>query len=349
MNAKLRMIDLFAGAGGLSLGLKQAGFSLVFANEIDKVCSETLQFNHNLNDNQIFIGDIKELNKKIINNEILFKDIDLVSGGPPCQGFSMSNRQRIIDDSRNSLYKDYIEFIKHVKPKFFLMENVRGMENKISEILDDFNILLEGEYKTGYLVLNSKNYGVPQSRERLFVIGNKVGVNPQDIFDSIKQNTCETFVLEDAIADLPVLKPKRIKNNNTIENDECGYTEREYQYNNTKFQTYINNGRTIDKLYNHKNRYNNDRDIDIYTLLPQGENSLHPSIEHIMPYKSRNHIFKDKYYKLNYREISKTITSHMKYDCNMYIHPTQSRGLSPREAARIQTFPDDYIFKGSQN
>ena len=102
-------------------------------------------------------------------------------------------------------------------------------------------------------------------------------------------------------------------------------------------------------MANHTNRYNNDRDIEIFDRLPQGANSLHESIKEIMPYSSRNHMFKDKYFKLKETEVSKTITSHMKMDCNMYIHPTQPRGLSPREASRIQTFPDDFIFMGANN
>ena len=105
----------------------------------------------------------------------------------------------------------------------------------------------------------------------------------------------------------------------------------------------------ITKLYNHKNRYNNQRDIEIFRRLPQGANSLHESIADIMPYKRRNNVFKDKYFKLAEDQICKTITAHMKFDCNMYIHPWEARGLSPREAARIQTFPDDYIFTGAQN
>ena len=89
--------------------------------------------------------------------------------------------------------------------------------------------------------------------------------------------------------------------------------------------------------------------MEIYSRLPQGGNSLHPSIADIMPYSRRNGIFKDKYFKLQEDRICKTITSHMRYDCNMYIHPWYSRGLSPREAARIQTFPDDFILYGAQN
>ena len=140
-----------------------------------------------------------------------------------------------------------------------------------------------------------------------------------------------------------------ITNPSALENSEIGYFKVHFEYQKTNFFSFINGNKQLDVLYNHKNRYNNDRDIQIYSRLPQGGNSLDPSIADIMPYKSRLNIFKDKYFKLKYKEICKTITSHMQFDCNMYIHPTQARGLSPREAARIQTFPDDYVFYGPQN
>ena len=146
---------------------------------------------------------------------------------------------------------------------------------------------------------------------------------------------------------MPILQPNRKKNSNKEECAETGFTSIKHEYQKTPFYTFINGEKTITTLYNHKNRYNNDRDIEIFTRMPQGANSLHESISDIMPYKSRNGIFKDKYYKLKSDDVCKTITSHMKYDCNMYIHPTQARGLSPRESARIQTFPDD--FYGPQN
>ena len=98
--------------------------------------------------------------------------------------------------------------------------------------------------------------------------------------------------------------------------------------------------------FNHKARYNNDRDIEIYGRMNPGDKSDDPKIADIMPYKNRNGIFKDKYYKLEGDKICKTITAHMKYDCNMYIHPGQARGLTPREAARVQSYPDDYFFRG---
>ncbi len=348
---KKKLIDLFAGCGGLSLGLEFAGFEPVFVNEINPSFSETYIRNHKLSLDRYFIGDINDLNKQLMNYEELFQEIDLVCGGPPCQGFSMANRQRIIDDPRNNLYKAYLFFLKEVKPRFFIIENVKGMGNKIDEIYKNLRDYLGVEYSYSHKLLNAKDFGIPQNRERFFIIGNKLGADANKIFKDIEKEreNSPNFLLKDAIADLPKLKANRIKNNTSAENDDCGYKEIKYKYSDTPYYRYINNNKEIDKLYNHKNRYNNDRDIQIFSLLPQGADSLHPSIEHIMPYKSRNHIFKDKYYKLNENEVCKTITSHMKFDCNMYIHPTEPRGLTPREAARIQTFPDDYIFYGSQN
>lgn len=343
-----KMIDLFAGCGGLSLGMEQAGFKTIFANEINEKLFSTYLYNRNLK--SYFQGDINELNKDIEKYNSQFENVDLVCGGPPCQGFSMANRQRILNDPRNVLYKAYLEFLSVVRPKFFVMENVKGMSKKIDEILNDFNKYLGNDYTFSHSLLNAKDFGLPQNRERFFIIGNRLSVNMKDLFENIKKNKLKkSFFLKDAISDLPELKPNRTRNNTKLENEEIGFVERDYTYPKSEYANFINNGKKVTKLYNHKNRYNNDRDIEIFSLLPQGENSLHESIEHIMPYKNRNHIFKDKYFKLSENEVCKTITSHMKHDCNMYIHPSQSRGLSPREAARIQTFPDYYIFTGTPN
>ncbi|WP_264533202.1 DNA cytosine methyltransferase [Flavobacterium sp. N2013] len=345
-----KMIDLFAGCGGLSLGMEQAGFTTIFANEINQSLFETYLYNRNLSEDSYFTGDINELNQNIKEYKSKFTDVDLVCGGPPCQGFSMANRQRILDDPRNTLYKAFLEFLKEVKPKFFVMENVKGMSKKIDEIKNDFKEYLGEEYSFSHSLFNAKDFGLPQNRERFFIIGNRLGIDNDSIFDQIKNNKLKNpFVLKDAISDLPKLEPNRTKNNTQIENKEIGFFETEYSFPKSTYADFVNNGKKVNKLYNHKNRFNNDRDIEIFSLLPQGGNSLHKSIEHIMPYKSRNHIFKDKYFKLDENEVCKTITSHMKHDCNMYIHPNQARGLSPREAARIQTFPDYYVFKGTPN
>ena len=349
MKKVYKMADLFAGCGGLSLGLEQAGFTPWFVNEIVPDYCNTYKYNHKLSDSHYYIGDINELNKNLDKYDNFIKGLDLVCGGPPCQGFSMANRQRIIDDPRNQLYKAYLTFLSYVKPKFFIMENVRGMANKYSEIMENFKEYLGEGYEFDYRLLYAQDFGVPQNRERFIMIGNRIGIDPKNIFDAIDSHKRKPFVLKDALFGLPHLESKKQKGQSGVEDIASGLTERDFDYPETDFYRFINGNRKITKLYNHKNRYNNPRDIEIYRRLPQGANSLHESIEDIMPYKRRNGIFKDKYFKLDESQICKTITSHMKFDCNMYIHPWEARGLSPREAARIQTFPDDYVLTGAQN
>ena len=344
-----KFVDLFAGCGGLSLGLQQAGFTPWFVNEIVEQFCNTYKYNHELSDDHYFVGDIAELNQHLDEYKNLLSDITLVCGGPPCQGFSMANRQRILDDPRNSLYKQYLIFLQNVRPKFFIMENVKGMMNKIEEIKENFKEYLGEEYQFDYALVKAQDYGVPQNRERFIMIGNRVNISPQLIFEEIYKHKRKPFVLKDALDGLPHLVAKKEKGSKGIECAESGFTECDFTYIHNDFYKFINGEKDIKKLYNHKNRYNNERDIEIYRRLPQGANSLHESIADIMPYKRRNGIFKDKYFKLDETQICKTITSHMRFDCNMYIHPWDARGLSPREAARIQTFPDDYVITGSQN
>ncbi len=346
---KFTFIDLFAGCGGLSLGLEQSGFTPWFVNEIVEQFANTYKYNHTLSDEHYYIGDIAKLNEDIAVYKPMFDDVTLVCGGPPCQGFSMANRQRLLDDPRNNLYKQYLLFLKSVRPKFFIMENVKGMMNKIDEIVLNFKQFLGEEYQCDYAVLKAQDFGVPQNRERFIMIGNRLGVSPKVIFEEINKNKRKAFLLRDALYGLPHLESKKEKGQSGVEDISSGLTEREFKYPLTDFYRFINGDRIITKLYNHKNRFNNERDIEIYRRLPPGANSLHESIVDIMPYKRRKDIFKDKYFKLDPEQICKTITSHMKFDCNMYIHPWEARGLSPREAARIQTFPDDYVFLGPQN
>ena len=351
MNRTYSLIDLFAGCGGLSLGMEQAGFTSVFFNEIVPTFAETYLKNRpQLQSDHCYIGDINSLNSEIqLYESIWGDDVDLVCGGPPCQGFSMANRQRVIDDPRNGLYKAYLTFLSHVRPKFFVMENVKGMMQRVEEIKEDFRTFLGEEYMYDCRLFNAKDFGVPQNRERLIFIGNRIGVEPRVLFEAIDKRRRAPFVLRDALEGLPHLESRPNKNMGDLEDIRYGLTERDFDYPDTPFYHFINGDRHISKLYNHKNRYNNKRDLEIFRRLPQGANSLHPSISDIMPYGRRNDIFKDKYYKLKEDQVCKTITSHMKLDCNMYIHPWEARGLSPREAARIQTFPDDYIICGAQN
>lgn len=342
------LVDLFCGAGGLSLGFKQEGYKIVLANDIEKSCIDTYVHNHpEIPKENVVHGDIQELVNNIDNYLIGNPKVDIVIGGPPCQGFSNANRQRLIDDPRNKLYKYYVEFLDKVKPKFFVMENVRGMFSIAEQVVEDFNKI---GYEVNYEILNAVEFGVPQNRERLIFIGNNIGVDNKKIFEEI--HTANQFkdktVLRDALHGLRELEALRIKNATEKDTEESGRKfDRNPYYNlENAYTDLINEGRKINLVYNHKARYNNDRDIEIFGRLYPGDKSDDPKIADIMPYKSRNHIFKDKYFKLENDKQCKTITAHMKFDCNMYIHPTQARGLTPREAARVQTFPDDYYFTG---
>lgn len=343
----LKMIDLFCGAGGLSLGFSQEGFITSLANDIQDCCVDTYAHNHpETPRDHIVLGDIKDVVK---NLEKLLdgRSVDIVVGGPPCQGFSMANRQRLIDDPRNYLYKSYVEVVKKVRPKFFVMENVKGMLSVAEQVKDDFRNI---GYSVECHVLNAKDYGVPQNRERLIYIGNCIGIDNEEIFSEIFElsESIPEHNLGDALFALRELKASRIKNATEAGSVESGYKIEKNNITDTnEYISYINQGRTVAVVLNHKARYNNDRDIEIYGRMAQGDRSDDPKIADIMPYARRNDIFKDKYFKLENDKVCKTITAHMKFDCNMYIHPTQARGLTPREAARVQSYPDDYFFRGA--
>lgn len=343
----LQMVDLFCGAGGLSLGFSQEGFVTALANDIEACCVDTYAHNHpETPRDHIVQGDIREV---VDHLEELLKDkkVDIVVGGPPCQGFSMANRQRLIDDPRNHLYKNYVEVVKRVLPAFFVMENVKGMLSVADQVKEDFRNI---GYTVECHILNAKDFGVPQNRERLVYIGNRIGIDNGKIFEEIFElsKSIPDYVLGDAIFALRPLQASRVKNSTEQGSETSGYRieKNDLEVSNAYIE-YINQGKKMPLTLNHKARYNNDRDIEIFGRMYQGDKSDDPKIADIMPYARRNGIFKDKYFKLEEKKVCKTITAHMKFDCNMYIHPTQARGLTPREAARVQSYPDDYYFRGA--
>lgn len=230
MNKQYNFVDLFAGCGGLSLGLQQAGFTPWFVNEIVEQFCNTYKYNHELSEEHYFVGDIAELNLHLDEYKEILSDITLVCGGPPCQGFSMANRQRILDDPRNALYKQYLIFLKNVRPKFFVMENVKGMMNKIEEIKQNFKEYLGDDYQFDYALLKAQDYGVPQNRERFIMIGNRMGVAPKLIFEEIFKHKRIPFVLKDALEGLPHLVAKKEKGSKGVECAESGFTECDFSY-----------------------------------------------------------------------------------------------------------------------
>jgi DNA (cytosine-5)-methyltransferase 1 len=348
---KINFIDIFCGAGGLSFSFKKRNHNLKLAVDIDPISIKTLKTNFPQSCKNIINEDIIELIKQR-KSDIFKNKIDLLMGGPPCQGFSTANRQNILNDPRNELYNYFLEFAKKINPKFILIENVVGIKAKANDILTKLDGI---GYQADFRILQAYDFGIPQNRRRVFFFAIKKNQSRrliENFFESLENFKKESikFLLKDALFGLRPLKPKKFKNDNKNEYFESGFNIEKISLNKSNsYLKLINLNKKINYVYNHMARYNNERDIKIFSKLPQGADSTHKSIQDIMPYKKRNKIFKDKYFKLNNHKVSKTITSHMKFDCNMYIHPTQARGLTPREAARIQSFPDNYFFEGTKS
>ena len=210
---KPKIADFFAGAGGLSLGFIQSGFHVAFANDFEEVCVNTYRYNHPETPTQdVLQADIRTIVDNI--TDYIKTDIDVVIGGPPCQGFSSANQQRIIDDPRNELYKYYLKAVEKLAPKFVVMENVRGMLSVADQVVEDYQAIKaikngkEYSYTIEYKILNSADFSVAQSRERLIYIAirNDIAqskhITPKDIFEQIEKS-CKghkVYNLADALA-----------------------------------------------------------------------------------------------------------------------------------------------------
>ena len=358
----LTLVDFFCGAGGLSLGFLQEGFNVKLASDIEPVCIQTYKYNHpELNSSKLIQEDIREFIHDI--KDYIDEPIDIIVGGPPCQGFSTANQRRIIDDPRNELYKYFLEMVKIIGPKFVVMENVKGMLKVADQVVEDYGaIKIKQEesilsYNVSYEVLKSNEFSVAQNRQRLIYIAvrsdicEELNLSPEDIFVQINENNKgkPIYTLHDALKDIKPLDSNRIKNSNNVDSETAGkkIDVNDNENHNNPYLDLINNNRKIPYLFNHKARYCNDNNYEIYRRLDQGDDATNEKIKDIMLYSRRNHIFKDKYFKLFDDRPCRTITAHLKVDGHSHIHPFQVRSITPREAARVQSFPDDYFFLGS--
>ena len=358
---KPTFVDFFAGAGGLSKGFVDAGFRVVFANDFQDVCVSTYRYNHpELPADKVSSRDVREIVDHIA--DYVAEPVDVVVGGPPCQGFSPANQQPIIDDPRNELYKYFLEAIRRLLPKFVVMENVKGMLSVADQVVDHYRSIHETRdcreysYDVAFRLLNSADFGVAQNRERLIYLAVRSDVaesrrvSPEDLFSQIMKDNSRPrpFLLKDALEAVRPLEAPRVKNQNEIDSEVWGRTIEPNRFvgDENPYLRLINGGRKIPLTFNHRARYLSDVNYDIYRLLDQGDDATDPKIAAIMPYAHRNHCFKDKYFKLYADRPSRTITAHLKMDCHSHIHPYQIRAITPREAARCQSFPDDYLFLG---
>lgn len=326
---KYKVLDLFCGAGGLSLGFKNAGFDIIGGVEFDKAAMETHIYNFNKNNEAIFeyCGDISKINDEEIIK--MKKYVDVVIGGPPCQGFSNGNRQQNLeDDPRNKLFFQYIRFIKIIKPKAFLIENVPQIltRNNGYAKYQILKITSEIGYNVEVKVLCSEDYGVPQRRRRTIFVGIRNDIKSQFNFNNIRPIFDKSNVY-DAIADLTILETRT--NFNTLKH-----------FRRTPLQEYFYNPDS-EIMPNHEPSTHNDKVVKRISYVPQGGNWKNVPEE--LWDTRRNNRHSSAYKRLDYMEPSITIdTGHMNY-----FHPIFNRVPTVRESARIQTFSDDFIFKGT--
>lgn len=336
MAKKLTAVDIFSGAGGLSIGAKMAGISPVLAVEYDLHAAETYRANHPEichNVLQKDIRDVEPLDHTDKNPFILF-------GGPPCQGFSIANtKTRNLDNPNNWMFKEYVRFLKDLEPEWFLFENVAGfksfgdgsfakeVEEALSNPINNPNVL---SYQTSSALLDASDFGVPQKRKRFFIVGHKKQSGGRK-FDFDKLQKKPIVSVGEALADLPELS-----NGQMLE--ESSYRAKA----SSEYAKLMRKG--LHKVRQNYVTASKPHIVERYKAIGQGENwkaALEKGL--LCSYSSTKHTHSGIYKRLCEHEPSVTIANYRK---SMLIHPWEHRGLSLREAARLQSFPDNFVFKG---
>lgn len=323
----MQAIDLFSGAGGMSVGASMSGIDVRYAVELDKHAAATFALNHkstallNQDIRKVTAAQFCDLNKK--QQKIIF-------GGPPCQGFSTSNQKnRDMDNVNNWLYKEYLRLVREVHPDWVVFENVKGLietENGffLEEVLKGFRKL---GYTTSHFVLNSADFGVPQKRNRLFIIGSLHGIEIGKLNPTVKKHR----TVKDAISDLPELG----------NGDAPDIAE----YSKAAGSVYAKSMRgKLEQCGNNVVTNNAKHIVKRYSHIPQGGNWENIP-QHLMKnYADVSRCHTGIYRRLKEDEPSVVIGNFRK---NMLVHPWIDRGLSVREAARLQSIPDWFRFTGS--
>lgn len=302
MAGQYKVIDLFAGVGGLSMGFDDNGFVTVMANDFDQDAANTFKLNH---PHVKFIdGDVAKIDERLIRKTIGGTEVDVMMGGIPCQSFSMAGR-RIrkgidhSDDPRHFLYKEYFRLLDIMKPKVAIIENVKGiLSSHNGEIMKEILISFENHgYKADYKLLDASDYGVPQARQRVIIIANRI--NQENIF--------------------PNKHDKKIPVGDVLKN-------------------------IPESAKNHEKRYLSGKTLERVKLIKPGQNWTFLPTE--MQTKS---IHSGAYGRIDPTKPSKTLTTRFDTPSVGYVtHPDEDRTLTVREGARIQTFPDDFVFTGAR-
>lgn len=349
----MRIADLFSGAGGLTFGfyynlinnefVRNEECDIIFANESDKVAAETFRMNFpNIN---MINKDIKELDEAYINTLIGEEEVDLIIGGPPCQSYSTIGK-RVYDD-KAKLYNEYYRMLSIIKPKMFLFENVKGMLSMRDEqgkyVIDDIkekfeNIDAQLGYDIYHEVLNAVDYGVPQQRERVFIIGVRKGLNIEWSFPE-SLNT-ERITLREAISDLPEVGSGEDVN-------VYGQSSPQNEYQRLMRGTNDNLTSHFVSVYGNK-----IQTIMNNVIEGEGKNYINKLVdEGILEEQYRlTSGYDNTYGRLYADQPCTTITNNMATPSGLRcIHYEQNRALTPREGARIQSFPDWFHFTGNKS
>ncbi len=363
MNPKrLSVIDLFAGAGGFGLGFRMADYDLLCSLEVDKWACDTLR--KNSNQHVVLQNDIRDFQTRDEIKSVCPATPDLIIGGPPCQGFSIAGpSQKDPKDPRNSLFIDFARWVEYLQPPVFVMENVKGLlarKNAIGEhVIEIIQRTFENiGYNVELWVLNAANFGVPQTRERVFIVGNNLGINeigqPKithslgllthseeygqlPLFERGQLSMVSAITLWEAISDLPELQ--------ACEGEEIQiYT---YQPMNS-YQKWARE--YSDLLFNHVAMNHSPRLVERFKHIEWGESSADVPIEHMPRTRNGNGKVSLQAYDQNNRRLHPYKPSHTiaaSFYAN-FVHPFQHRNITAREGSRLQSFPDWYKFMGKK-
>lgn len=333
---KFTSIDLFSGCGGMSLGFKMAGVKSILATDIDENAGKT--FMKNFPEVPFIVGDVCEFQKKDIDTILSNTKPDLIIGGPPCQGFSLANKRRnkIKDDPRNKLFYHFLKFIEWYKPKAFVMENVKGLLSMhkgevIKTILEEFSKVEPG-YRVSYRILKASDFHVPQNRERVIIIGIRQDLN---IAPEFPKPLGEAISVDMAISDLPLI------------NAGEGLAIQEYGIppsNPYQLAMRINS----QSVKNHIAMKHSARLIDRFKAIRPGESLAdvwdeHGSVKRGEPTKKSDIVFSQNNQRVFADKPAPTIAASFQSN---FIHPRLNRNFTAREGARLQSFPDNFVFEG---
>lgn len=339
----IKCLDLFSGAGGLTLGLHMNGIETSYAIEVDRFASQT--FRHNFPKVNQIERDIRSFEDVEIKK--LFSEVNLLVGGPPCQGFSVAGPSQYgILDNRNNLVLEFLRFVKLINPKMVVMENVKNFINGKLPSKDKVIDVVEKELQeNGYIVntqiLYAPNFGVPQSRSRVFIFAVKKneGLEFPKILKTHGDGLKQYVTVQEAISDLPYIEAHQ------------GYESSPelFKYRDVKLSDYQKKMRKNSKgIFNHVAMKHTPRLIERFKHIPKGGSLLDVPKEFGQRVRNGTKLderprFKMNNQRLHPKEISYCVTASFQ---STFVHPYRNRNLTAREGARLQSFPDSFIFKG---